>query len=209
MQRPVNVASQRRSALTGIWLQNVAPAQPTAVMKLSAPRASAPPKATPKRRRAPDPCSVNANTRPVTITATVMSTWATVRDAAQETTDELQLRLPRTLALRLAPEQTGSAWRHSSRRRRSSGSQVVVHSDDRHRACHRRRRGADSLIACGSLDLVRDLANCMRISPASAFGARGGFTGDHPPDAGKRRIDDRRARRRARASGCALTLRER
>jgi hypothetical protein len=126
-------------------------------MKLSAPRASAPPKATPKRRRAPDPCSVNANTRPVTITATVMSTSATVRDAAQETADELQLRLPRTLELRLAPEQTGSAWRHSSRRRRSSGSQVVVHSDDRHRACHRRRRGADSLIASGSLDLVRDL----------------------------------------------------
>src|SRR5262245_49285588 len=47
-------------------------------MKLRAPRASAPPKATPNKRRAPDPCSVNANTRPVTITATVMSTWATV-----------------------------------------------------------------------------------------------------------------------------------
>src|SRR5919106_1305683 len=62
------------------WLfhQNVAPAQPTAVMKLRAPSAIAPPKATPKRRRAPDPCSVNANTRPVTMTATVMSTWATV-----------------------------------------------------------------------------------------------------------------------------------
>src|SRR5438552_2024652 len=60
------------------WHQKVAPAQPTAVMKLSAPRASAPPKATPNSRRAPDPCSVKANTRPVTITATVMSTWATV-----------------------------------------------------------------------------------------------------------------------------------
>src|SRR2546425_2991142 len=47
-------------------------------MKLRAPRASAPPKATPNRRRAPDPCSVNAKTRPVTMTATVMSTWATV-----------------------------------------------------------------------------------------------------------------------------------
>src|SRR5438552_3982212 len=58
--------------------QNVAPAHPTAVMKLSAPRAIAPPKATPKRRRAPEPCSVKANTSPVTITAIVMSTWATV-----------------------------------------------------------------------------------------------------------------------------------
>src|SRR5213594_2713905 len=58
--------------------QKVAPAQPTAVMKLRAPRASAPPKATPNRRRAPDPCSVKAKTRPVTMTATVMSTWATV-----------------------------------------------------------------------------------------------------------------------------------
>src|SRR5438445_3796039 len=58
--------------------QKVAPAQPTAVMKLRAPRASAPPKATPNRRLAPDPCSVNAKTRPVTMTATVMSTWATV-----------------------------------------------------------------------------------------------------------------------------------
>src|SRR2546426_2568756 len=47
-------------------------------MKLRAPRASAPPKATPNKRRAPDPCSVNAKTRPVTMTATVMSTWATV-----------------------------------------------------------------------------------------------------------------------------------
>src|SRR5947208_7368449 len=58
--------------------QKIAPAQPTAVMKLRAPRASAPPKATPNRRRAPDPCSVKAKTRPVTMTATVMSTWATV-----------------------------------------------------------------------------------------------------------------------------------
>src|SRR5437016_1493142 len=47
-------------------------------MKLRAPSASAPPKATPNRRRAPDPCSVNAKTKPVTMTATVMSTWATV-----------------------------------------------------------------------------------------------------------------------------------
>src|SRR5437773_1663256 len=62
------------------WLvhQKVAPAQPTAVMKLKAPRASAPPKATPNKRLAPDPCSVNAKTSPVTMTATVMSTWATV-----------------------------------------------------------------------------------------------------------------------------------
>src|SRR6266566_5081832 len=62
------------------WLfhQKVAPAQPIAVMKLRAPSASAPPKATPNRRRAPDPCSVNAKTKPVTMTATVMSTWATV-----------------------------------------------------------------------------------------------------------------------------------
>src|SRR5438445_4361282 len=58
--------------------QKVAPAQPTAVRKLRAPRARAPLKATPNRRRAPDPCSVNAKTRPVTMTATVMSTWATV-----------------------------------------------------------------------------------------------------------------------------------
>src|SRR5439155_13555684 len=48
--------------------QKVAPAQPIAVMKLSAPRASAPPKATPNKRLAPDPCSVNAKTSPVTIT---------------------------------------------------------------------------------------------------------------------------------------------
>src|SRR5262249_47689683 len=75
-QRP----SERRMDWCSPWLvhQNVAPAQPTAVMKLSAPRASAPPKATPNRRRAPDPCSVNANTRPVTMTATVISTCATV-----------------------------------------------------------------------------------------------------------------------------------
>src|SRR5207244_9182271 len=73
-------SSKRRMDWCSAWLvhQKVAPAQPTAVMKLSAPSASAPPKATPNRRRAPDPCSVNANTRPVTITATVISTWATV-----------------------------------------------------------------------------------------------------------------------------------
>src|SRR5882762_3386551 len=47
-------------------------------MKLRAPRAIAPPKATPKSRRAPDPCSVKAKTNPVTMTATVMSTCATV-----------------------------------------------------------------------------------------------------------------------------------
>src|SRR5437867_3780277 len=58
--------------------QKVAPAQPTAVMKLSAPRARAPPNATPKSLRAPEPCSVKANTSPVTITATVMRTCATV-----------------------------------------------------------------------------------------------------------------------------------
>src|SRR5947208_16222906 len=58
--------------------QKVAPAQPTAVMKLSAPRAIAPPNATPKSRRAPEPCSVKAKTSPVTMTATVMSTCATV-----------------------------------------------------------------------------------------------------------------------------------
>src|SRR3989442_1321362 len=58
--------------------QNVAPAQPTAVMKLSAPRARAPPNATPKSLRAPEPCSVKANTSPVTMTATVMRTCATV-----------------------------------------------------------------------------------------------------------------------------------
>src|SRR5437870_6386132 len=58
--------------------QKEAPAQPTAVMKLSAPRAMAPPKATPKSLRAPEPCSVKAKTSPVTMTATVMRTWATV-----------------------------------------------------------------------------------------------------------------------------------
>src|SRR5439155_23042709 len=58
--------------------QKVAPAQPTAVMKLSAPSASAPPNATPKSLRAPEPCSVKANTSPVTMTATVMRTCATV-----------------------------------------------------------------------------------------------------------------------------------
>src|SRR5438477_4194980 len=47
-------------------------------MKLSAPRAMAPPNATPKSRRAPEPCSVKAKTSPVTMTATVMSTCATV-----------------------------------------------------------------------------------------------------------------------------------
>src|SRR3989441_11161917 len=62
------------------WLlhQKVAPDQPTAVMKLRAPRASAPPKATPNRRRAPDPCSVNAKTRPVTTTPAVITACATV-----------------------------------------------------------------------------------------------------------------------------------
>src|SRR2546427_4681271 len=62
------------------WLfhQKVAPAQPIAVMKLRAPRASAPPKATPNRRRAPDPCSVNAKTRPVTTTPAVITACATV-----------------------------------------------------------------------------------------------------------------------------------
>src|SRR5205807_3564136 len=58
--------------------QKVAPAQPTAVMKLSAPRAMAPPKATPKSRRAREPCSEKAKRSPVTMTATVMRTWATV-----------------------------------------------------------------------------------------------------------------------------------
>src|SRR2546428_843381 len=60
--------------------QKVAPAQPTAVMKLRAPRASAPPKATPKSRRAPDPCSVKAQTRPGTITATVARPDARAND---------------------------------------------------------------------------------------------------------------------------------
>src|SRR5207253_3815539 len=66
-----------RGASRGVH-QKVAPAHPTAVMKLSAPRARAPPNATPKSRRAPEPCSVKAKTSPVTMTATVMSTCATV-----------------------------------------------------------------------------------------------------------------------------------
>src|SRR5437870_4194455 len=71
-------ASSRSHAHPTFVPHLVAPAQPIAVMKLRAPSASAPPKATPNRRRAPDPCSVNAKTKPVTMTATVMSTWATV-----------------------------------------------------------------------------------------------------------------------------------
>src|SRR5438876_690391 len=68
--------------------QKVAPAHPTAVMKLSAPRARAPPNATPKSLRAPEPCSVKANTSPVTMTATDEN----VRHGAAETRENHQER---------------------------------------------------------------------------------------------------------------------